>query len=72
VEADEIDLGIDRAVPLGLILNETVTNSIKHAFGEPGGQVTIRLSSGLGYGQASLVISDNGRASSIPGFQAPA
>ncbi len=31
-EADEIELSIDRAVPLGLVLNEAVTNSIKHAF----------------------------------------
>ena len=33
VQADELELSIERAVPLGLILNEIATNSIKHAFG---------------------------------------
>ncbi len=37
VECDELELSIDRAVPLGLILNEAATNSIKHAFGSEGG-----------------------------------
>ncbi|HWQ20758.1 MAG TPA: PAS domain S-box protein [Methanotrichaceae archaeon] len=32
VEADEVYLGIDMAIPCGLILNELITNSIKHAF----------------------------------------
>jgi two-component sensor histidine kinase len=60
-EADEIELSIERAVPLGLILNETVTNSVKHAFGEAGGQIIIRLQAGVGYGEARLTIADNGR-----------
>jgi two-component sensor histidine kinase len=30
--AKELSLGIDTAVPLGLILNELLTNSIRHAF----------------------------------------
>jgi two-component sensor histidine kinase len=59
-EADEIELSIDRAVPLGLILNEAVTNSIKHAFGDAGGQITIRLQAGVGYGEARITIADNG------------
>ena len=33
VQADEMELSIDRAVPLGLILNEAATNSLKHAGG---------------------------------------
>jgi two-component sensor histidine kinase/DNA-binding response OmpR family regulator len=32
IETDEVFLGIDRAVPCGLILNELISNSLKHAF----------------------------------------
>ncbi len=32
IETDEVFLGIDRAVPCGLILNELLSNSLKHAF----------------------------------------
>jgi two-component sensor histidine kinase len=60
LEADEIDLAIDRAVPLGLILNEAVTNAVKHAFGDEGGRIAIRLTGGIGYGEARLTVTDNG------------
>jgi two-component sensor histidine kinase len=65
LEAHEIELGIDRAVPLGLILNEAVTNSIKHAFGTEGGRVNVKLATGSRLGEARLTIADNGK-----GFQA--
>jgi two-component system, sensor histidine kinase PdtaS len=61
VESDEIDLLVDRAVPLGLIVNEAIINSAKHAFGEEGGQIVVRLASGIGRGEARLAVSDNGR-----------
>jgi two-component system, sensor histidine kinase PdtaS len=61
VQADEIDLLIDRAVPLGLVLNEAVTNSVKHAFGGGGGTISVRLTAGVGRGEARLSVSDNGR-----------
>ncbi len=60
VEADEIELSIDRAVPLGLILNEAATNSVKHAFGEDGGRIIMGLQAGVGYGEARLTVADNG------------
>jgi two-component sensor histidine kinase len=60
VDADEVEMAIDRAVPLGLIVNEAVTNSIKHAFGAEGGRVSVKLKTGVGYGQAKLTVSDNG------------
>jgi PAS domain S-box-containing protein len=32
VDAEPVEIGLDLAVPLGLILNELVSNSLKHAF----------------------------------------
>ena len=62
VQADELELSIDRAVPLGLILNEIATNSIKHAFGpDGGGRISVKLVAGVGYGEARLSVADNGR-----------
>src|SRR6478735_4192253 len=61
-QAEEIELSIDRAVPLGLILNEIATNSIKHAFGpDGGGRISVKLVAGVGYGEARLSVADNGR-----------
>jgi two-component system, sensor histidine kinase PdtaS len=53
-------LSIDRALPVGLILNETAMNSIKHAFGPKGGRIKVRLVGGIGYGEAPLTVTDNG------------
>jgi two-component sensor histidine kinase len=62
VHADELELSIDRAVPLGLILNEIATNSIKHAFGpDGGGRIIVKLVAGVGYGEGRLTVADNGR-----------
>ncbi|XHR97103.1 histidine kinase dimerization/phosphoacceptor domain -containing protein [Mucilaginibacter sp. UC70_90] len=36
-DLDQVNLDISQAVPMGLILNETITNSIKYAFGNDGG-----------------------------------
>jgi two-component sensor histidine kinase len=42
--ADRINLETARAVPVGLIVNEAVTNALKHAFpGERRGTVSVRL-----------------------------
>jgi len=60
VECDELELGIDRALPVGLILNEAAMNSIKHAFGPDGGRIKVRLVGGIGYGEGRLTVSDNG------------
>jgi len=68
---DEIELAIDRAVPVGLILNELATNSIKYAFpGKDGGRIGVLLVSGLAYGEARLTVSDNGigtKPNAVPG-----
>jgi two-component sensor histidine kinase len=61
VATDEIELSVERAVALGLIVNEAATNSVKHAFGEGGGRISVRLETGLPYGLARLTVADNGR-----------
>ncbi|WP_349631015.1 sensor histidine kinase [Bradyrhizobium liaoningense] len=60
VECDDLELSIDRALPVGLILNETAMNSIKHAFGFDGGRIKVTLIGGVGYGEARLTVSDDG------------
>jgi two-component sensor histidine kinase len=66
LEADEIEMSIDRAVPLGLILNEAVTNSVKHAFDGESGRIIVTLQAGVGYGEARLTVADNGRGVQNP------
>lgn len=54
------NLDSSQAVPLGLILNEAITNSIKYAFGGTGGEITVE--SHLVDGETIwLTIADNGR-----------
>jgi PAS domain S-box-containing protein len=44
VEAENIQLDINRAIPCGLIINELVTNALKHAFpGEKKGELIVRM-----------------------------
>ena len=65
VKADDILLPSERAVPVGLIVNELVTNSLKYAFeGRSGGSVRIELSAGASGGRAMLEVNDDG--SGIP------
>ncbi|MCK5148262.1 PAS domain S-box protein [bacterium] len=40
-EAEVLNVSIDRAVPIGLILNELVSNAVKHAFPDKGGNIKI-------------------------------
>lgn len=60
VEAADFVLGIDTAIPCGLLLNEILTNSMKHAYPE-GRSGCIRIELGLaGDGRCRLVASDDG------------
>jgi two-component sensor histidine kinase len=55
-------LPLDCAVPAGLIVNELVTNSLKHAFdAEDGGVIRVAFTTDSDQSQALLVIQDNGR-----------
>ncbi len=60
MEVRDIELGIDEAIPCGLILNELVSNSLKHAFpGNRRGSVSIRGSMDE-QGYVCLTVSDTG------------
>jgi two-component sensor histidine kinase len=60
LEVENIILDADIAVAIGLITNELVTNSLKHAFGELGGTVFLKLTR-TGKSTLSLVLADDGR-----------
>lgn len=58
-EVDDIHLSIDTAVPCGLIINELVTNSIKHGY--PNGMAgLIRVKLSESNGEYCLSVKDNG------------
>jgi two-component sensor histidine kinase len=42
LECEKIELGLSTAIPCGLILNELITNSFKHA-SKPGQQLSVRI-----------------------------
>jgi two-component sensor histidine kinase len=56
---DEVHVRHDTAVSLGLIANEFVTNSVKHAFPKTPGTILLELKA-LENQQISLTLSDNG------------
>ena len=58
LEVESVELDVATAIPLGLILNEAITNSIKYAFGEAGGEVTLQLIKKESF--YLLTIADNG------------
>jgi PAS domain S-box-containing protein len=74
---ERIDLDTERAIPLGLIISELLTNSAKYAYGaqggavavlavETGGQITIRVAD-RGRGIAAETRNDRGIGSKIVG-----
>ena len=59
VNTDEVYIGIETAVPCGLLLNELISNALKHAFPEGRtGKITILLQTEDR--QVTLVVSDDG------------
>ena len=60
VDADDIKLGLERATPLGLIVNELLSNSLKYAFPENrSGEIVIRIRA-VEQDSIEFVFSDNG------------
>jgi two-component sensor histidine kinase len=62
-EIEPVSLDFDKAVVLGLIANELVTNSVKHAFSEEGG--LIRVVFNVTDSEGVLVVEDNGRGAGV-------
>jgi PAS domain S-box-containing protein len=59
MDLEEVTLGVDKAIPFGLILNELLTNCIKHAFPDAkGGKIRIDLR--LEKGDVVFILCDNG------------
>ncbi len=60
VKVNSVQLEIDYAVPLGLIINELINNAYKHAFNDiENGSITIMLEE-LAKNNYSLLFKDNG------------
>jgi two-component sensor histidine kinase len=60
VNVEPISLDIDTAIPLGLIINELITNSLKYAF-EPGRSGYIEVKFFEKGANLVLIVKDNGR-----------
>jgi len=61
LEVDNASIPLDRAVPVGLIVNELVTNSVKYAFDDEGGIINVALRVDQSIGEAQVSVRDNGR-----------
>ena len=60
IDPSDVFLGVDMAIPCGLVINALVTNSLKYAFPENRtGQIAISLKES-GNQELELVLSDNG------------
>jgi len=59
VQAIPLDVDLDFAIPLGLLVTELVTNSLKHAFPDGKGKIDVALNR-LEDGTFALLVSDDG------------
>ncbi|MDP4266881.1 MAG: sensor histidine kinase, partial [Bacteroidota bacterium] len=60
IDIDKIYLNIDTAIPLGLIINELITNSIKYAFNkDEKGEIILSLSKNNDF--LTFSVKDNGK-----------
>jgi two-component sensor histidine kinase/PAS domain-containing protein len=73
VEVCPLEVDLDVAVPLGLLVTELVTNSLKHAFPDGAGTVRVEMVRNPDRG-VTLTVSDNGagdtEATDVPGVGA--
>jgi|Deesub1362B_J571_1020462.scaffolds.fasta_scaffold00001_587 PAS domain S-box-containing protein len=60
IDIQDVFLDINKAIPCGLLINEIVSNSLKHAFpGGRKGKITLKMKKGKSQ-EVELVIADNG------------
>ena len=60
LDIEPLNLPVDRAIPCGLILNELITNALKHAFPEGRvGKVTVHMHR-RSHGEVMLSVADDG------------
>lgn len=58
-EVDDIELDVDTVIPMGLITNELISNSLKYAFADKeSGQISLKIKESIGH--LNLSVSDNG------------
>ena len=60
MDIEDVKLDIDTVIPIGLITNELITNSLKYAFEKDFDQATIEVKLKEGQEDYELIISDNG------------
>jgi PAS domain S-box-containing protein len=60
IDACPLRVGLDFAIPLGLLVTELVTNSLKHAFPDRAGSISVRLQPGAD-GDVVLEVADDGQ-----------
>ena len=59
IDVDDVELNIETAVPIGLILNELISNSLKHGFPKGGGEIYIKLKT---FDEKyEMIVGDNGK-----------
>ena len=59
VQADSVPLDVNTAVPLGLIVNELISNALQHTFPDASGRVDVCLKVDAAY-HYQLTVTDNG------------
>ncbi|MGB9200477.1 PAS domain S-box protein [Methanobacterium sp.] len=58
INVDDVELNIETAVPVGLILNELISNSLKHGFATDSGEIYIKLKTVDD--KYEMIVGDNG------------